>query len=154
MYSCAVATGGEAYCWGNNEHGQLGDGTTTDRYEPRVVTGDHSWASVNSGFYHTCGITTAGKAYCWGDNYAGKLGDGTSIDHYEPTLVSGGNTWASMGRPGSRHTCAVTTAGESYCWGYNFWGQLGDGTTTEQKVPKLVTGGHTWSSVDVSGSHS
>ena len=154
MYSCAVTTGGGAYCWGNNEHGQLGDGTTTDRYEPRVVMGDHSWASVNSGFYHTCGITTAGKAYCWGDNYAGKLGDGTSIDHYEPTLVSGGNTWASMSRPGSRHTCAVTTAGESYCWGYNFWGQLGDGTTTEQKVPKLVTGEHTWASVDVSGSHS
>jgi len=154
MYSCAVTTGGEAYCWGNNEHGQLGDGTTTDRYEPRLVVGDHSWASVNSGFYHTCGVTTAGKAYCWGDNYAGKLGDGTSIDHYEPTLVSGGHTWASMSRPGSRHTCAVTTGGKSYCWGYNFWGQLGDGTTTEQNTPTLVSGGHAWASVDVSGSHS
>jgi len=145
--TCGVTAGGEAYCWGRNASGQLGDGTTTDSSVPVLVSGGHTWASVSGGGEHTCGMTTADEAYCWGDNFSGQLGDGTTTDRTIPTVVSGGYTWASV-----KSSCGVTTAGAAYCWGANYNGQLGDGTTDQRLTPVLVSGGHTWASVSSVGS--
>jgi len=76
-------------CWGYNQFGRLGNGTTTSSNVPVLVSGEHSFASVNSSWAHTCGVTTAGEAYCWGNNQYGGLGNGTITDRSVPTKVGG-----------------------------------------------------------------
>lgn len=85
--SCGVSAGGEAYCWGKNDSGQLGDGTTTDRWLPTRVAGALVFASISTSLNHSCGLTRAGIGYCWGDNSAGQLGDGTTTQRLVPTAV-------------------------------------------------------------------
>jgi alpha-tubulin suppressor-like RCC1 family protein len=77
-HTCGLTTASAAYCWGDNQSGELGDGTTTLRSSPVLVAGGVSFAAVSAGGYHNCGVAAAGAAYCWGDNYDGQLGDGTS----------------------------------------------------------------------------
>jgi alpha-tubulin suppressor-like RCC1 family protein len=148
-YTCGVTTSGVAYCWGYNGFGQLGDGTTTFRTAPVLVSGGLTFAAVNAGGGHTCGVTTSDVAYCWGWNLLGQLGDGTTADGTTPGLVSGGLTFAAVSAgTGIGHTCGVTTSGVAYCWGYNVYGQLGDGTTADRTTPVLVSGGLTFAAVD------
>ena len=82
LHTCGV-TDGTAYCWGFNgggcvivlcAYGQLGDGTTTDRWVPTSVAGRPPFIAVSAGTYHTCGVTAVGAVYCWGYNDAGRLG--------------------------------------------------------------------------------
>ncbi len=142
-HTCGVTTGGNVYCWGWNEWGQLGDGTTSNRTTPVPVSGGLSFASVIAGNRHTCGATTGGSAYCWGANDNGQLGDGELYDFITiPVAVSGGLSFASL-TAGGGHTCGLTTAGSVYCWGWNLWGQLGDGTTIEYRTtPVRLVWGH------------
>jgi alpha-tubulin suppressor-like RCC1 family protein len=145
---------GRLYCWGYNASGQLGDGTTTKRNVPTLVSGGFTdWSSVSVGVEHTCGLR-AGMLYCWGKNTYGRLGDSTTMARHVPTPVSGGFAdWQSVSA-GDLHTCGVR-AGQMYCWGYNNDGQLGDSTTTERDVPTPVSGGFTdWASVSTGGAHS
>ena len=80
-----------------------------------------------AGGEHTCAVKTNGRLYCWGYNGDGQLGDGTTTNRTVPTQVSGAATdWLSVAA-GGRHTCALKTNGRLYCWGWNFYGQLGDG---------------------------
>jgi alpha-tubulin suppressor-like RCC1 family protein len=142
--SCGVTTAGAAYCWGSNFYGQLGNGTNTDSNVPVAVSGGHTFASVSAGSSHGCGVTTAGTAYCWGFNRYGQLGDGTNSDSNVPVVVSRrrhhhrSHAFASV-RAGHLHSCGVTTAGAAYCWGFNLYGQLGNGTNTNSKVPVPVS---------------
>jgi alpha-tubulin suppressor-like RCC1 family protein len=157
-HSCGVTTSGAAYCWGNNFYGQLGDNTTTQRLVPTAVAGGLTFASVTAGDFHTCAVTTSGAGYCWGYNGYGQLGDGTTTQRLVPTTVAGGLTFASVdaARTGSAnftYSCGVTTSGAAYCWGTNFYGQLGDGTTTQRLVPNTVAGGLTFAGVGAGGIH-
>ena len=151
-HTCAIAYEGEAYCWGENDNGALGDGTNddTDADGPQVVIGGHEWASISAGHDVSCGITTSGDAYCWGENGNGELGDGTTDDSDEsgPQLVIGGHEW-TMVSVGEYHVCGVTTSGAAYCWGYNDDGQLGDSTygDTLEDGPSLVAGSINWASI-------
>ncbi len=83
----ALTTMGAAYCWGYNNHGELGDGTTTQRTSPVAVLGGLTFATVSAGNVFTCGVTTGGAAYCWGHNESGELGDGTTNDSLVPVRV-------------------------------------------------------------------
>src|SRR5436309_13770894 len=76
-FACGLTTAGAAYCWGANDRGQLGDGTTTDRSRPVRVLSSVRFASLSTGDFHTCGLTTDGTAYCWGVDDRGQLGAGT-----------------------------------------------------------------------------
>jgi len=87
VHTCGLAVAGAAYCWGYNQDGELGDGTTTARSSPVPVTGGVSFAAVHAGGYHTCGLTAVGAAYCWGENSFGQLGDGTTTGHLTPVRV-------------------------------------------------------------------
>jgi alpha-tubulin suppressor-like RCC1 family protein len=86
-HTCGVTLAGRGFCWGRNNLGQLGDGSTANRSRPAALGGDLTLAQVAGGVEHSCGRTTQGRAYCWGHNNAGQLGDGTTADHLEPEPV-------------------------------------------------------------------
>jgi alpha-tubulin suppressor-like RCC1 family protein len=151
---CALTTTGQAYCWGNNIAGQVGDGSTTQRLVPVPVAGGLTFASLaaasgqNNVLSHMCAITTAGDAYCWGGNSKGELGAATGSActfggptpcSTVPVLVSGGHSWRALA-VGLEFTCGITTSDAVYCWGANTFGQLGNGTTVSSIVPVLVSG--------------
>jgi alpha-tubulin suppressor-like RCC1 family protein len=131
-HSCGVTTSNRAYCWGNNESGQLGTPTAfSSSAVPVAVAGGLSFRQVSAGGFHTCGVTTDNRAYCWGWNASGRLGNGKTDEtiHVVPVAVVGGLRFRQVSSSGS-HTCGVTTDSRVFCWGDNFVGQLGEGTNT------------------------
>lgn len=153
-HSCGLTTDDVAYCWGQNTRGPLGDGTTTTRLTPVPVAGGYSFDRIDVGGLHTCAVTTDDTPYCWGDNEYGQLGDGTTTERTTPVpvLLFGGLSLAQVSA-GYQHTCGVSTSGVTRCWGNNFHGQLGDGTTTNRTIPVAVAGGHDFERVAAGGSH-
>jgi alpha-tubulin suppressor-like RCC1 family protein len=140
-HTCVLTTGGGVACWGANDSGQLGDGTTTDRPAPVPVAGLATGvAAIAAGDNHTCLLTTAGGVKCWGANDSGQLGDGTTTHRLSPVPVAGLGSGVTAIAAGVSHTCAVTTSGGVTCWGSNSNRQLGDGTTTTHTVPVSVNG--------------
>src|SRR5439155_22774592 len=113
VHSCALNASGEAFCWGLNFNGQLGDGTTTARPVPTAVTGGLRLAALSPGFVYTCGLTTTGAAYCWGFNANGQLGDGTTTQRLVPTPVAGDLTFAALSASGRHTCCGVPTSAAS-----------------------------------------
>ena len=105
----------------------------------RSVAGGVVFAGLSAGYIHACGRTAAGVAYCWGWSQYGQVGDGTTGPvRLTPTAVAGGLLFASLSAGDSQFSCGRTAAGTAYCWGWNQYGQLGDGTTTNRAVPTLV----------------
>jgi alpha-tubulin suppressor-like RCC1 family protein len=137
--TCGISVGGAAFCWGINNRGQLGDGTTTNRHTPVRVAGDLTFRTLTVGVEHTCGITTDGDTYCWGGNYYGQLGDGTYTSRAHPVAVAGGRRFSSLAA-GWGGTCGLTPGGTAYCWGDAREGALGltDTTVATQPVPAPV----------------
>ncbi|CAM3714312.1 IPTL-CTERM sorting domain-containing protein [Paracidovorax anthurii] len=141
-HTCALTTAGGVLCWGSNALGRLGDGTTTDSLAPVAVSGLGSGVvAIGSGNFHTCALTTAGAVLCWGSNSNGQVGNGVfSIQETTPVAVSGLGSGVTAIAVGNFHTCALTTAGAVLCWGANFDGRVGDGSTTNRNSPTPVSG--------------
>jgi alpha-tubulin suppressor-like RCC1 family protein len=140
-HTCALTITAGVKCWGRNDFGQLGNGTTTDRHTPVAVSGLASGvAAIASGGDHVCALTSGGAVKCWGDNARGPLGDGTTTERLTPVAVSGLAGGVASLAAGADHTCALTNAGGVKCWGGNGSGQLGDGTTTTRHLPVDVSG--------------
>lgn len=154
-HSCAVSTTGTVYCWGVNSNGTLGDGTTTQRFTPVLVTGLTGIAEVSAGSSHTCARNSTGSAWCWGFNGVGELGTGQSgsaSSSSTPVPVTGSLSFRAISA-GRQATCAVTNTNQGYCWGINFVGQGGTGTLGSANTPQAVSGGLAWSSIDIYGDH-
>jgi len=160
-HSCALTMKGRAYCWGNNDSGQLGDGNYGyDSSSPVAVVGDRRYLHISAGYDATCAISTAGAAYCWGYNDYGQLGNGThdetirgAVDADTPQLVSGEHAFTTVS-VGWNTTCGLTAPGDAYCWGYNDYGQVGNGAfdnteagLADADTPQLVSGGRKFLSV-------
>ena len=146
-HSAAITKDGSLYMWGYNRSGQLGDGTTTDRYTPVKIM--DNVASVSLGGSHSAAVTKDGSLYMWGDNGNGRLGDGTTTDRYTPVKIMDNVASVSLG---SSHSTAITKDGSLYMWGYNYYGQLGDGTTTDRYTPVKIM--DNVASVSLGGNHS
>jgi alpha-tubulin suppressor-like RCC1 family protein len=143
-HACALAKGGALYCWGKNEFGEVGNGTTEVVSAPVAVIGGLTFTDVSAGLAYdggetrTCAIAKGGKAYCWGDNAGGRLGAGVSGGiRAEPTAVAGGHIFTAV-TTGMIQSCGVTRANGAYCWGSNFEGELGVGSLTSYMAPVPV----------------
>ncbi len=95
---------------------------------------------ITAGGSHTCALTAAGEVYCWGSNRSGEAGIGGYGDLPAPVMPVNGLSGVSAITAGDSHTCALLTSGTVWCWGANWYGQLGDGTTTNRLTPVPVSG--------------
>lgn len=153
-HTCALLSDSTMKCWGRNSTGQLGNGTTSATPVTTAVTVREGGGSTLSGATalaagdsHTCALLSGGTVKCWGRNFLSQLGNGTTTDSPTPVGVSGlsGDTpeeraTAIFSSQSSLHTCALLSDGTAECWGYNLYGQLGDGTTNNSSTPVAVSG--------------
>jgi len=141
LHHCALTQDGAVKCWGANEAGQLGDGTSEDRWTPVHVQGlDSGVKALATGLSHTCALMQYGGIKCWGANGVGELGDGTNTDRWIPVDVSKLNGGVMAVAGGFDHTCAIMNNGMMKCWGSNAYGQVGDGTNVDRWTPVDVQG--------------
>ncbi len=139
-HTCAILDDGSVSCWGRNDNGRLGDGTTTDRLTPTQTSSlgtGRTAVAIDLGNYHTCAILDDGSVSCWGLNTKGQLGDGTNTERNTPTQTSslGTDRTAVSIAVGYRNTCVILDDGSVSCWGNNNYGQLGDGTIINTNTP-------------------
>jgi hypothetical protein len=153
-HACGRKSDGTVWCWGQNNYGQLGNGTTTNSLTtPVQVSGITGATTVAVGSWISCASTSLNTTYCWGYNAYGALGNGTTTNSSTPSLVSGINGSAKIATSFA-HTCAVTNDGGTYCWGFNGAGALGNGGTVNSTVPVLAAGVRGAVSVAVGDNHS
>ncbi len=145
QHTCAQLQSGSVRCWGRNDYGQIGDGTTSvfseGRPTPRQVVGLERdvVAIATANGEHTCALLRNGIVKCWGWNNFGQLGDGSTQDGPVPVAVVGLQGKVQMLAVGELHTCALLE-GKVKCWGYNRHGPLGDGTNLTRLLPVDVVG--------------
>jgi alpha-tubulin suppressor-like RCC1 family protein len=129
------------WCWGDNNSGQLGDGTSTRRTRATQVSGLTSVIALSAGATHTCAVRAGGGVLCWGANNARQLGDGTNVsDRRSPTPVIGLPAAAVEIAAGAVHTCARLVDHRVYCWGDNTYGQVNANASEQPQPPTLVPG--------------
>jgi alpha-tubulin suppressor-like RCC1 family protein len=133
-HACARRFDGTVWCWGANNAGQVGDGTTVDRSSPVQVVGINSAVQIAAGVAHSCAHLQDATIRCWGLNQSGQLGNGSGTNALTPAFVLN-LTGPTDLVAGSYHTCARLDSGNVACWGDNGAGEIGDGTTSNRFVP-------------------
>ena len=149
-FSSAITSTGRVFTWGSNSSGQLGDGTSIEKYTPTEITNNFGLASgetvsvVNLGGNHSSAITSTGRVFTWGSNSWGQVGDSTSSSRNTPVDITGnfglvsGEIVTNVSL-GYYHSSALTSNGRILTWGYNAKGQLGDGATSNVNYPTDIT---------------
>lgn len=148
-HMCGLA--GAAYCWGDNDKSQLGNGIELSR-TPRVL-GRLSFVSLHAVADATCGMTTSGVIYCWGENPPGLFAEPANRLAVPRALPSGPAKLVKIS-VGGAHGCGLNANGAAYCWGDNALGQLGNGSGASSQKPILVEGGHRFAMIVAGRNHS
>lgn len=150
-FMCALINDGTVKCWGMNDYGQLGDGTTTSRNTPALTNDLTNVTQITSDHRTSCALIKDGTVKCWGYNGYGQIGDGTKTDKVIPTKVEGLNGVVSISTGGD-HTCALLNDQTVKCWGENLNGAVGDGSNENRLTPTSVDGLDNVISVKAGGS--
>ena len=142
---CGLLENGSAVCWGDNEYGELGNGTAGGyAVYPQLVSGNYSFSQLGIGESHVCGVLINGTGLCWGENLQGGLGDNTTADSYLPNSIYGNYTFTQI-TAGDHNTCGLLENDSAVCWGRNDHGQVGDNSTTQRNIPVSVYGYYNFS---------
>jgi alpha-tubulin suppressor-like RCC1 family protein len=153
-HTTALKSDRSLWAWGDNDFGQLGNDTTTDSSVPVRVGTDTNWTAISAGYYHTLALKSDGSLWAWGHNDYGQLGDNTIINRKTPVRVAGSSAnWKAVSA-GIYHTLALKTDGTLWAWGDNGYGQLGDGTDINRKIPVQVGTDNDWLAVSAGNVHS
>lgn len=139
FHTCGLDSAGNAYCWGLNDHGQLGNNSKVNKTSPTVPIPGLTFRTLAAGAYHTCGITTGGVTYCWGYNAFGYVGVPGPADQLVPVPVTNAPVFVELAA-GWYHTCGKSSAGAMSCWGGNHFGQLGNNSKADSFTPVTVSG--------------
>ena len=131
----AIDVEGNLWVWGQNPYGQLGDGTTTNRTIPEQVKSDMKFSEISAGNTHSIAIDDKGNLWTWGNNDKGQLGDGTTTNRTTPVQIKAGIKFTNVCARGNDSSFALDSGNYLWTWGYNYYGQLGDGTTVNKLEP-------------------
>jgi len=154
-HSLAIRQDGTLWSWGNDSYGQLGQGGGSQfgSYTPYKVGTDTDWRSVDAGAAHSLALKTTGTLWGWGNNTNGQVGTGgTGNNLLVPTQIGTTTTWRSISA-GRFHSVAIRQDGTLWAWGNNYYGQLGDGTTTAQATPHQAGTLTSWQSASAGINH-
>jgi len=139
-HTCLLMNNSQVWCFGRNRDGQLGDGSSDDKTQPVITSLGVSVKQVVTGIYHSCALANNGAVKCWGDNISSEIGDGTNTDQPTPVDVQRLAGVKEISSRSGFHTCALLESGAVKCWGWNGFGQLGDGTFKDRSTPVDVAG--------------
>ncbi|MFH1227954.1 MAG: hypothetical protein V1701_08635 [Planctomycetota bacterium] len=157
-YTIALKSDGTLWTWGENDFGQLGDGTTAGKNVPTQISGTN-WSAIAAGNAHTVALKTDGTLWAWGNGNDGQLGNGEHripalyiIEYRTRPIQIAGTNWSAVAA-GTFHTVALKQDGTLWTWGENYDGQLGNGTTGDNKARPTQIAGTNWSAIAAGDAH-
>lgn len=145
FHSMKIKPDGTLWAWGNNDFGQLGDGTNNSKTNP-VKIGNDKWKAVSSGYFHSVGIKDDGTLWAWGYNGYGQLGIGSTEDSNTPQKIGLATDWKAVS-VGATHSVAIKNDGTLWAWGGNDFGQLGIGNYTYKDQPVKIGTATNWAKI-------
>ncbi|WP_447636918.1 T9SS type A sorting domain-containing protein [Flavobacterium microcysteis] len=156
-HTLALKTDGTLWAWGDNEYGELGDGTVVDKNQPVQIGIATDWQKISAGNNFSLAIKNDGTLWAWGYNIYGQLGNGNIINQHSPIKIGTATDWQSISAaPGltGGHSMALKTNGTLWSWGNNLYGQLGDDTLTNKNQPVQIGTDANWLAIAAGSVHS
>ncbi|XOF33145.1 MAG: RCC1 domain-containing protein [Candidatus Electrothrix sp. YB6] len=145
---------GSLWAWGDNDWGELGDGSTTDRPTPVRIGKDSDWTVITTGSaHHSLALKNDGSLWAWGLNKHGEIGDGSTDARHSPVRIGKDSDWAAVAA-GSYCSLALKSDGSLWAWGLNYNGQLGDGSTDARHSPVRIGKDNDWTAISAGSGHS
>jgi len=139
VHSLALLSDGTVRAWGNNDSGQLGDGSTSNRLTPVQVSGLSNVLAISAGGHFSVALKSDGTVWAWGSGQNGRIGDGSTTNRLTPVQASGLTNVLAISAA-QDHTLALKNDGTVWAWGFNGFGQVGDDTTIDALTPVPVSG--------------